>query len=184
MNGSITNGPITNDRISLREATSEDLEALTSALLDAVNWRGQAQINRQRLWADPHLSRYLAGWPRQTDFGTVAAVGGRTVGVAWCRTFAVAEPGYGFVGPDIPELSMGVSEVHRGRGIGSALLDALIAQARSRGCTALSLSVEDGNRAKMLYLRAGFTVVGRNGNSDTMLLKLARSNFLSPAPCP
>jgi GNAT superfamily N-acetyltransferase len=168
MNGSLTNG-----RISLRGATSEDLEALTSALLDAVNWQGRTQISRQGLMGDPQLSRYVAGWPRQTDFGTVAAVGGQTVGVAWCRTFAVTEPGYGFVAPDIPELSMGVSDVHRGRGIGSALLDALIAQARGRGCSALSLSVEDGNRAKMLYLRAGFTVVGRNGNSDTMLLKLA-----------
>jgi GNAT superfamily N-acetyltransferase len=167
MNGSPRNG-----RIDLREATSEDLEALTSALLDAVNWRGQAEVSRQRLVADPHLSRYVAGWQRQTDFGTVAAVSGQTVGAAWCRTFATAEPGYGFVGPDIPEVSMGVSEVHRGRGIGSALLEAVIAQARTRGCSALSLSVEDGNRARTLYLRAGFTVVARNGNSDTMLLTL------------
>jgi ribosomal protein S18 acetylase RimI-like enzyme len=161
-----------NGQLSLHEATAADRPALTAALLDAVNWQGQAVIGRQQLGSDPQLARYLAGWPRQTDFGTVASVGGRPVGGAWCRTFPVDEPGYGFVGPDIPEVSMGVSEAHRGRGIGSALLDAVIAQARSRGCPALSLSVAAGNPASRLYLRAGFTVVGRNGSSDTMLLEL------------
>jgi hypothetical protein len=31
---------------------------------------------------------------------------------------------------------------------------------------------EDGNRARHLYQRPGFEVVGRNGGSDTMLLNL------------
>jgi ribosomal protein S18 acetylase RimI-like enzyme len=162
-------------RISLRAATAEDVEALTSALLDAVNWRGQAQISRQQLVTDPHLSRYVIGWPRSTDFGTVAALGRDTVGAAWCRTFSIDQPGYGFLAPDVPELSMGIQKACRGRGLGSALLDALIAQARHRGCPALSLSVEDGNRARSLYRRVGFTVVGRNGNSDIMLLDLSVS---------
>lgn len=159
-------------RVSLRTATAEDVEALTSALLDAVNWKGPAQVSRQRLRADPHLARYVAGWPRPTDFGTVAAIDDDAVGAAWCRTFTVDEPGYGFIAPDVPELSMAVTQAHRGRGIGSALLDAVIVQARTRRCQALSLSVEDGNVAKSLYRRAGFAVVGRNGNSDTMRLEL------------
>jgi ribosomal protein S18 acetylase RimI-like enzyme len=160
------------DRVSFREATTEDVEALTAALLDAVNWSGQARLSRQGLRADPHLSRYVEGWPRSTDFGTVAAVGNDVIGAAWCRTFTVDEPGYGFIAADIPELSMGVQQAYRGRGIGSALLDALIAQAGTRRCRALSLSVEDGNRARSLYRRAGFAAVGRNGNSDTMRLEL------------
>jgi ribosomal protein S18 acetylase RimI-like enzyme len=36
----------------------------------------------------------------------------------------------------------------------------------------VSLSVEDGNRARRLYERAGFVVVGRSGTSDTMLVHL------------
>ena len=44
--------------------------------------------------------------------------------------------------------------------------------ATERRHPAVSLSVEDGNRARALYERAGFTVVGRNGGSDTMLLAL------------
>ena len=46
-----------------------------------------------------------------------------------------------------------------------------------RDLTGLSLSVEDGNdRARALYESYGFVVVGREGNSDTMLLALRAPN--------
>ena len=67
---------------------------------------------------------------------------------------------------------MGVEEGHRGRGVGTALLRTLVGQAGAQGHRALSLSVEDGNRARRLYERAGFTVVGRSGGSHTMLFVL------------
>ena len=36
----------------------------------------------------------------------------------------------------------------------------------------MSLSVEDGNTgARMLYERVGFRTVGRNGDSDTLLVR-------------
>jgi hypothetical protein len=47
-------------------------------------------------------------------------------------------------------------------------------RAAARGLPGISLSVEDGNRARSLYSRLGFQVVGRSGNSDTMLLRLPR----------
>ena len=59
-------------------------------------------------------------------------------------------------------------------GIGRRLLDHLIDTARQLGVEGLSLSVEDGNTARRLYERVGFTVVGRDGNSDTMSLTLGR----------
>ena len=56
-----------------------------------------------------------------------------------------------------------------GRGIGTALLTALLAMADARGCRAVTLSVEDGNAARRLYERSGFVRVGRNGGSDTLV---------------
>jgi ribosomal protein S18 acetylase RimI-like enzyme len=82
------------------------------------------------------------------------------------------DPGYGFVAADVPEITIAIRAAHRGRGLGGALLDAVLTQARERGLRAVSLSVEDGNRARRLYERAGFVVVGRSGTSDTMLLDL------------
>ena len=50
-----------------------------------------------------------------------------------------------------------VSHNHRGQGVGSALLDALVAEARFRGYGAIRLEVIDTNiRARALYERMGF----------------------------
>jgi len=117
-------------------------------------------------------SRYLVGWPRAGDFGVVAETGdGAGIGAAWCRTFAADDAGYGFVATDIPELTIGVLPDHRGKGAGTALMAHLIALGRSRRLPAISLSVEDGNRARALYERVGFVKVGRNCGSDTLLLR-------------
>jgi hypothetical protein len=51
--------------------------------------------------------------------------------------------------------------------------------AQEGGWRAISLSVEDGNRARQLYLAAGFTTVGRSGTSETMVLDLQRDVLTS-----
>jgi ribosomal protein S18 acetylase RimI-like enzyme len=86
-------------------------------------------------------------------------------------SLASADPGYGYVSDDIPELSLTVFEHYRRRGFGRALLAQVMEEAERRGFSALSLSVEDGNPSRGLYESAGFRIVGRNGASDTMLLR-------------
>ncbi|WP_026819283.1 GNAT family N-acetyltransferase [Arthrobacter castelli] len=158
----------------LRDAGPLDGEALTDALLSAANWDDQERVTREQLLADPELSHYVTGWPRPTDFGTVAVADddSAVIGAAWCRVFDAVDPGYGYVSDGIPELSIGLRPACRGRGIGSALLDAVIAQAAARHHQGVSLSVEDDNRARALYVRAGSIPVGRTGGSDTLLLHL------------
>lgn len=159
--------------VMIREATAEDLSILTAAGLDAMNWSGEARFNYEPFISTPELSHYLEGWPRSGDFGVVAeTTDGTSVGAAWCRAFAVEDAGYGFVAPDIPELTIGVLAGHRGAGAGTAPMERMIAQGSARGLRAISLSVEDGNRARLLYERLGFCKVGRNGGSDTLLLEL------------
>lgn len=50
---------------------------------------------------------------------------------------------------------------HRGRGIGTALLERFLAEARSRGAARLFLEMREGNPAESLYRRHGFASVGR-----------------------
>ena len=156
--------------VMLRDATADDLPALTDALIEAVNWHGRDPLDEAGVMSQPQLAHYVAGWPRPGDFGTIAVVGAAAVGAAWCRTFSADDAGYGYVADDVPEVSIGVAAAWRGRGVGTTLLAELIRQARARGLRALSLSVEDGNHARRLYERAGFTVVGREGGSDVMRL--------------
>ncbi|MFE5912454.1 GNAT family N-acetyltransferase [Streptomyces wedmorensis] len=164
--------------MSVRPAVARDVDFLWRVLLEAYNWNGEQRFTAEQLAADPRAARYLVGWPRRGDFGVIAETdAGEPVGAVWARRLSGSEPGYGFVAPDVPELTLGVLPEHRGRGHGRALMEALIQAAAERPASVarLSLSVEDGNRAVHLYTALGFTRVGRNGNSDTMVLDVQRA---------
>lgn len=88
------------------------------------------------------------------------------------RYYVADEPGYGCVDAGTPEVATGVVPAWRERGVGGALLDALIVAAHDAGSVALSLSVEPDNPARRLYERLGFHQVGEVGGSLTMLLPL------------
>lgn len=161
--------------VSVRPATPEDLPFLVTMLVEATNWDGTRPASPTSVARDPQAWHYVEGWQRPTDFGVVAVDGDHPVGAAWARFLPSEDAGYGYVEDSIPELTLGVTGTARHRGFGRRLLDELVASARDRGLAGLSLSVEDGNApARALYEKAGFEVVGRNGGSDTMLLRIPR----------
>jgi len=94
------------------------------------------------------------------------------VGAAWFRYLSAVDPGYGYVGDDVPELSLGVVEQWRGRGVGRALLRDALGAARDRGVRAVSLSVERANFAAQLYAAEGFRTVESLEDSDTMVAEI------------
>jgi ribosomal protein S18 acetylase RimI-like enzyme len=103
------------------------------------------------------FGKYLAGWGRLGDAGVVAwDTRGSRIGAAWYRLFPPTRPGYGFVAPDVPELSIRVLAEARGQGVGGSLLRVLCQQAQQEGYRALSLSVSRSNPAQRLYARHGF----------------------------
>src|SRR3954470_22677018 len=146
-------------------------------LYEAVNWYDDGAEERPPLedvLAQPENARYIAGWGRPGDVA-LCALDRRDepVGAAWYRRFSAAEPGYGYVADDMPELSIAVYPEFRGQSVGSLLLGALLARARRDSERAISLSVNTQNRAKRLYARHGFEVVTKQGDTLTMVLTLA-----------
>jgi GNAT superfamily N-acetyltransferase len=101
---------------------------------------------------DPAIARHVQGWGTRRDGeGLVALVETSLVGAAWLRQFPASDPGCGFVDESIPELSVAVLPAHRGKGIGSSLLERLL-----QGVPLTSLSCDPQNPAWRLYLRLGF----------------------------
>ncbi len=72
----------------------------------------------------------------------------------------------------MPELIIGVNSVWRSRGVGRALLQALVDAARAEGHGRLALSVEHDNFARSLYRDEGFATVATDGSRDTMVRRL------------
>ena len=134
---------------------------------------------------EPRLARMYENWDRPGDLALVATLhhehdepegaGTHThhhpaiIGAAWYRLYPSEAPGYGFVAGDIPELSVAVQPEYRGRGVGTALLRALISRGTEVGYRAMSLSVDARNPALRLYERLGFQVVKSEGNPIMLL---------------
>ncbi|MBC7813316.1 MAG: GNAT family N-acetyltransferase [Burkholderiales bacterium] len=115
----------------------------------------------------PELAHYLDGWGREHDGGFIAEVDGQPVGAVWLRLLQGDDQGYGYVDDATPELSIALLAEHRGRGVGTRLLEAGLDDASKR-YAAVSLSVDPSNAAMRLYERFGFVVVGESSTSLTM----------------
>ncbi|MGC4118080.1 MAG: GNAT family N-acetyltransferase [Myxococcales bacterium] len=122
----------------------------------------------------PAIRVYADGWGAAGDAGFVAEEAGEVVGMIWVRLLTGDRRGFGYVDDATPELAMSVLPSHRGKGIGSRLLAAMLEDARGR-YQALSLSVDLDNPAKRLYDRTGFVEFGGSGGSVTMVLTLGSS---------
>ena len=165
------------NNISIRRAEVSDLPLLYSMLFEAAAANPEIRkMDREAALSLPQIRKYGEGWGREGDLALVAAEGaGRPVGAAWHRLFPEEDPAYGYVASDIPELTIGVVEDARRKGIGTMLMQKVIDAARNEGYRALSLSVEKDSKAVELYKRHGFESQGTSSqrpSSLTMLLEL------------
>jgi ribosomal protein S18 acetylase RimI-like enzyme len=159
-----------------RLSARADPAFLGEMLYEAVYWHDDSAEERpplNELLMRPETGRYVAQWGRPGDL-VVLALDGRDepVGAAWCRHFTAAEPGYGYLADDIPELAIALFPEFRRQRVGSLLLGALLARARAQGDQAISLSVHRDNPARRLYARYGFEVVAQPDNTLTMRVEL------------
>ena len=157
--------------LTLREGTIRDLPFLREMLYEAAFWRpGAARLPIDEALPRPDLAKLLQGWGREGDAAVIAeSASNRPEGAAWYRFWTDEEHSYGYVRPDTPELAIAVVKGGRGRGIGGQLLHALKKLAADRGIESLSLSVEQDNPARHLYLQRGFEQVETVGNAWTMI---------------
>jgi [ribosomal protein S18]-alanine N-acetyltransferase len=126
-----------------------ELRPMTPADLDGVVELDQAVFGEEA-WTRQMLMGELEQQPASRYY-LVADDGGRIAGYAGLL-------GVGWQG-DV--LTLAVATDHWGHGIGSALLEALLAEAARRGCTEVFLEVRtDNSRAQRLYRRYDFTEVG------------------------
>jgi GNAT superfamily N-acetyltransferase len=142
---------------------------------EAVSMNAEARARgRDTIMALPQLRRYFDEMGRPEDAGVVAVTAdGDRLGMAWYRLFSAEEPGFGFIAVDVPELAIGVAAEARGRGIGGALLDALLALAREQRFRALSLAVDRQNPAHRLYERKRFREADISDPTDSDMIMIA-----------
>lgn len=94
-------------------------------------------------------------------------------------TQVVAYAGLAVAGGEGDVQTIAVAPEYQGRGVGTALLAALLEEAAARGCREVFLDVRaDNDRARALYERFGFEAVGRRAGyyqpsgTDAVVMRL------------
>ncbi len=128
---------------------SRSLRVMTAADIEAVLPMEQ-ELFGDESWSRQMLEGELAEQPRSRyyvvadDDGVITGYGGLLL-----------------AGAQADVLTLAVAADRWGQGTGSALLEALLAEAERRGCTQVFLEVRiDNERAQRLYRRYGFTQIG------------------------
>lgn len=142
--------------IVVRRARLEDLDAM--AAIEAASPTSAGWTKTQ----------FAAELSRENALVLFCELGGRPAGLlaAW------------FVGTEAQLFTVTVDPGQARRGVGSALMGELRAQARARGCTKVTLELSERNTTAMvLYAREGGRVVGRrpkfyNDGADALLMDL------------
>jgi ribosomal protein S18 acetylase RimI-like enzyme len=114
-----------------------------------------AQLAEQKDWPDTLWKMRLeAGISSDDALPLLARCGGGPAGMIWGKIEGA--------GRDVHVYQVWVAPAYRGRSVGRALLDAVIAWARTKNARAVHLSVAlTAAAATRLYLRAGFIAIGK-----------------------
>ncbi len=156
----------------IRRAGPQDVHFLKDMLRHAYYWRATTVPES----GEPPVQRYVERWGRPGDTALVAIQDFQPVGAAWYRLFKVRQRRLRVHRRgDAGVVDRGRPEQARQSGLGSELLDALMAKARADGYEAISLSVEKDNPAVALYERHGFERVARTTALYTMRADLSSS---------
>jgi ribosomal protein S18 acetylase RimI-like enzyme len=152
--------------LTFRSWAHDDLTFLWDMLFQSLHVReGQAPFMRSVLQS-PEIAHYLTDFGRRVGDDAQVCLNSDAVriGAAWVRRMTADDPGYGYVGDDVPEVGMAVEASWRGRGIGRRLLQGLLVRH-----PAMSLSVDDDNpSAAGLYRSLGFLLTESVEGSTTM----------------
>lgn len=134
--------------LTIRDAREDDAAAL-APLLDQLGYPASADAVRRRI-------ELLAA--SGADRLVVAELGGRIVGLAAIHV----SPSLEYDEPAAKLSAIVVDREHRRRGIGEALVAAMEAEARTRGCGLIFLTTAERRRdAHAFYRRIGWEETGR-----------------------
>jgi len=142
----------------------DDEEFLWEMLFYASHSNDEPGVDPADIRTNSDLVGYIDGWKRLGRDGVIAEQGTRPVGAAWLRLLTDLDRANPvFVDTETPELAIAVTPGMEGMGIGSAMLESLVTDARGR-FPGIVLSSRAENPAVRLYERAGFRVVAEVTN--------------------
>ena len=127
----------------------------------------EGEVPRSVIYDDPKCRAAFEGFGTlPDDRAVVAVVGGKVVGACWVRT----TDEYGHIDGETPSFSISLYRAYRGKGMGGAMMRAMLGELCEVGYARASLSVQKQNPALRLYERMGFRIVGDGFDESEWLM--------------
>ena len=145
----------------IRAASEPDVAAITS-FISGLSLRSR------------YLRFFTGAGPSSAVIRLLAGTGGADVLVATCdgavvgHAIAVEDPGP----PVLADVGVVVADEWQGRGLGSALLRALVARAGARGVTGLTMSVLPENRRVLAMISDHWPTAGPHAQRDSVTFRV------------
>ncbi len=99
------------------------------------------------------------------DRALLGLADGRPAGLCWVRIME----DYGHVDDHTPSFAISLLPEYRGRGLGTALMEAMLALLRKNGYKRASLAVQKQNYAVRMYQKVGFHIIDENEEEYIMV---------------
>lgn len=152
----------------IREIRQEEYAILDDFLYEAIFIPEGVEAPPNSIIRQSELQVYVSDFGKKDDHCLVAEVDGEIIGAVWTRIMN----DYGHVDDTTPSFAISLYQDFRGQGIGTALMEEMLALLRERGYKKASLSVQKESYAYQLYLKVGFGIVDENEEEYIMVCDL------------
>ena len=153
----------------IRQIRQDETPLLNHFLYEAIFIPEGVAAPPQSIIENDDLQVYVRNFGHEPDDRClVAECDGRIVGAVWTRIMH----DYGHISDDTPSLAISLYKEYRNQGIGTELLERMIALLRNDDYSQVSLSVQKANYAVGMYRKAGFEVLQETDEELIMVCKL------------
>lgn len=155
--------------IRIFEIDSTKAYLLSDFLYEAIFVPSGVQAPSRDILASSQLQLYIQEFGKhEGDLGLFAEADGVIAGAVWGRIME----DYGHIDNDTPSLAIALYKEYRGKGIGTALLKAMLQLLREQGYQRVSLAVQKENYAVAMYTACGFYVYRESDEEYIMVRSL------------
>ena len=161
--------------MELRELRYNETELLKDFLYEAIFIPEGVDPPPREIIEQPELKLYYEGFGTgRADYCIVADDGGNVIGAVWTRIMN----DYGHVDDETPSLAISLYKAYRGQGIGTQLMEMILALLKEKGYERVSLAVQKANYAVRMYEKAGFKTVDENDEEFIMVCDLKADSLV------
>ena len=155
--------------MELREIRDNEIKLLQDFLYEAIFIPEGVEPPVRDIIEQPELKLYYEDFGKgMADYCIVADDNGRVIGAVWTRIMN----DYGHVDDDTPSFAISLYKEYRGQGIGTRLMENMLALLKEKGYERASLAVQKANYAVRMYEKVGFKIVGENDEEFIMVCEL------------